>query len=291
MLATTDEQIATLTKNVQDIEAQADKEAAAQAASRAQGLQPTTSLDGIRLRHDQAVAQLSRAQSQRQQLAQDLAKVVRPEVIDASATSGTLVPSGLLPRLVVGTLLGLIVGVALAATLEAWRPTYSPAALARHLGVPLLGRLRRLPHGHATLPDPWLASYVSLAAEGAGVHSFELVPVGPQVDTTGLANSLAVEGEGKQDIVPLALDAPHHSRLPAAMTGPGTGIVVVAPRKVRSTWLSTLERHAHLTRQPVIGVITYRGKGRLASEATEPASETGFRRPPEPSSATAAVTS
>jgi capsular polysaccharide biosynthesis protein len=292
LLAQTDEQIAALAKNVQDIEAQADAEAAAQAASRARGVEPTTTLEAIRLRHSQAVEQLSRAQAQRQQLAQDVAQAVRPEVIDATATRGALVQNALPARLVVGALLGLILGIALAATLEAWRPTYSPAALARHLGVPLLGRLRRLPQGATTLPDPWLGSYVSLAAEGAGVHSFELVPVGPQVDTTGLARSLAVETEGKQDIVALALEAPHHSRLPAAMTGPGTGIVVVAPRKVKGPWLSALERHAHLTRQPVIGVITYGGKGHVVSTATETASDTEYRRPTEQgSAATAAVTS
>lgn len=293
LLAQTDEQIATLTKNVQDIELEADAEAAAEAAARANGVEPGTSLEAIKLRHSQAVEQLSRAQAQRQDLAQNLAQAVRPEVVDATATDGMLVETTLPARAVLGLLLGLILGVALAATLEAWRPTLGPSALARHLGVPLLGRLRRLPQGAAALPDPWIAQYVSLAADGAGVHSYELVPVGPQVDVTGLARSLTLEGEGKQDVVPLALEGPHDSRLPASLTGPGTGIVVVAPKKVKGSWLATLERHSHLTRQPVIGVIAYGGKGQaVAAKSDDDTPDVHSRRPAEQNNApTAAVTS
>jgi capsular polysaccharide biosynthesis protein len=263
LLAQTDEQITALAQNVAAIEAEADAAARAEALARARGESPGSSLQAISLRHSQAVAQLNRMQGQRQDLAQNLAQAVRPEVIDDTATRGTLVQSGLAARLAVGGLLGLILGIALAATWEAWRPTLSPAALARHLGVPLLGHVKRLPRDATQLSDRWLASYVSLAADGAGVRSFELVPVGPGVDVAGLARSLAAEtdqetpGQPGRDIVPVTLDGPHDSRLPSTWTQPGTGVVVVAPRKVKSTWLTSLERHVHLTRQPVIGVISY----------------------------------
>jgi capsular polysaccharide biosynthesis protein len=266
LLAETDAQIATLTQTVTDIEAAADAAARAAAAARARGLVVGDPLQAITLRHTQAVEQLGRAQEQRQALAQTLAQAVRPAVIDASATRGSVVESGLRARLALGALLGLIVGIALAATLEAWRPTLGPAALARHLGVPLLGRLRRLPARAVPLHDKWLVRYVALAADGAGVRSFELVPVAPQVDVTGLAESLAAEGDGGREIVPVALDRPHDYRLPARSYQPDAGIIVVAPRKVKTAWLANLERHARLTRQPVIGVISYRGKAPTVRE-------------------------
>jgi hypothetical protein len=257
LLAQTDEQIAALTQTVANIGAEADAAARDEAAARLRGEVPASTLDAISLRYSQAVDQLSGAQAQRQNLAATLAQAVRPAVVDASATRGILDDTSLPARVAVGALLGLVLGIALAATREAWRPTLSAPALARHLGVPLLGRLRRLPNSAGALQDQWLASYVTLAAEGAGVRSFELVPVGPDVDVTGLARSLASETEGGHEIVPVHLGGPHNSRLPAQMTQPGTGLVVVAPTRVKSTWLANLERHVRLTRQPVIGVIAY----------------------------------
>ena len=259
LLAETDVQIGAVAQNITAIEAEADAAAREEARLRAIGLGGSGALDAIALRHSQAVERLNNLQTQRQELAATLASAVRPEVVDASAARGIPVETSLIPRVAAGGLLGLILGVALAATLEAWRPTLGPAALARHLGVPLLGRLRRLPQTAGELSDQWLSSYVTLAAENAGVRSFELVPVGPSVDVTGLARSLAAETEVGTDIVPLTLDGPHASRLPSTGTHPDTGIVVVAPKRVKAAWLASLERHVQLTRQPVIGVISYTG--------------------------------
>ena len=263
LLEQTDEQIAALAQNVAAIQAEADAAAREEALARARGESPGNSLQAISLRHSQAVSQLNRVQGQRSDLAKELAQAIRPEVIDASATEGTRVDTGLSSRVAIGGLLGLILGIALAATWEAWRPTLGPSALARHLGVPLLGHLKRLPQGPGQLTDSWLASYVSLAADGAGVRSFELVPVGPGVDVTGLARSLAADTDaetprrGGREIVPLTLDGPHDGKLPSTSTQPGTGVIVVAPMKVKGAWLDLLERHVQLTRQPVIGVISY----------------------------------
>lgn len=268
LLTQTDEQITQLTETVAALGVEAEAAARAEAVARLRGEVPASTLDAISLRYRQAVDQLTAAQAQRQDLAATLAQAARPEVLDASATQGTLIETSLPARLAVGALLGLILGISLAATLEAFRPTLSASGLARHLGVPMLGRLRRLPDNAGELQDPWLASYVSLAADGAGVHSFELVPVGPEIDVTGLARSLARETEGAGEIVPVALGGPHEPRLPAQLSTPGTGLVVVAPDRVKSSWLGNLERHARLTRQPVIGVIAYGGK------APRPATQT-----------------
>ncbi|MDK3257097.1 hypothetical protein [Blastococcus capsensis] len=294
LLAETDERIAALTETVRAIEAEADAAARAEAAARAVGAPLGTGLAAIALRHDQAVTELGRAQAQRQDLAQSLAESVRPQVVDASAGEGSLVATGLPARLAVGGLLGLILGVALAATLEAFRPTLSPAALARHLDVQLLGNVRRLPRGPEELTDKWLASYVNLAADGAGVRSFELVPVGPQIDVRGLARGLAADseqlGSGKE-IVPVVLDGPHDSHLPARLTQPGTGIVVVAPRKVQAPALASLERHVALTRQPVIGVIGYGSPAGAAPQQRDSVPGDSARRPVEQDPAPTAAAS
>jgi capsular polysaccharide biosynthesis protein len=293
LLAQSEEQIAQLTETVAALGVEADAAARAEAAARLRGEVPAATLDAIRLRYSQAVDQLSAAQAQRQELATTLAQAARPEVLDVSATEGVLVDTSLAARIAVGALLGFILGIALAATWEAFRPTVSAAGLARHLGVPLLGRLRRLPDSAGALQDKWLASYVTLAADGAGVHSFELVPVGPEVDVTGLARSLASETEGSREIVPVALDGPHDTRPPVQMASPGTGVVVVAPDRVKSSWLGNLERHVRLTRQPVIGVIAYGGKAHgpvpQKAAATSPQARPGVQ--PADTGSAAPVTS
>jgi hypothetical protein len=274
-----DEQIAALTTTIAAIEAEAQAAANEEARLRAQGLNPGSLLDAIELRYRQAFDQLNGLVAERRDLTTTLAEAPSPSVTDASSTQGVLIEDSLLPRVAAGGLLGLILGIALAATLEAWRPTLGPAALARHLGVPLLGNLRRLPHTAADLPDRWLTSYVSLAADNARVRSFELVPVGPDVDVTGLARSLAAEAEGGTDIVPLALNGPHDAELPSAGARAGTGIIVVAPKRVKGSWLTNLERHVHLTRQPVIGVIAYRKGGSPVKQAAPAPAHTPAHTP------------
>ena len=148
------------------------------------------------------------------------------------------------------------------------------------------GNARELAITYAELipNDDGLASYVSLAADGAGIRSFELVPVGPGVDVTGLARSLTADTDTEasrevgRDIVPVTLDGPHDRKLPPTWAQPGTGVVVVAPKKVKSAWLASLERHVQLTRQPVIGVISYARKAPIESEETEYVPEPQRRR-------------
>jgi hypothetical protein len=283
-----EEQIAALTATIQGIQAEAAAAQAEETRLRNQGLNPGSLLDPIELRYDQAVDQLNGLYAERRAVQATLAELPTPRLSGDPIAEGALVETSLLPRLAAGGLLGLIVGIALAATLEAWRPTLGPAALARHLGVPLLGTLRRLPRTAADLPDRWLTSYVGLAADNARVHSFELVPVGPNVDVAGLARSLADEAEGGTDIVPLALDGPHDAQLPSAGARAGTGIIVVAPKRVKAGWLTNLERHVHLTRQPVIGVIAYaKGGSPVKQAAPAPAPAPA---PPAPAAPAATAT-
>ena len=165
VLAQTDAQIAALTTRIGDIERAAD------AAVARYG-----SVEALALEHAQAMEQRSALENQRQGLLETLTSAVRPRVVDASSTAGILVPAALTTRLAVGGLLGLVLGVAIAATWESLRPTLSGAAIARYLGAPLLARLRRAPREGTGTSDPWLANYLTLAADAAGVTSVAADP-------------------------------------------------------------------------------------------------------------------
>jgi capsular polysaccharide biosynthesis protein len=246
LLTQTGQQIDALTQNIADIENQQARPAA-----------PVATLE---LRRQEAVAQRAALESQRQQLNAELATTVAPRVIDDSADPGTPVSSALPARLAVGALLGLLVGVALAAGLESLRPTLNRAALARRLGAPLLGHLPRRPEHDGALSDPWLVNYLSLAAKDSGVHSVQLVPVGPAVDVVRLAEWLDLPGEGGPHVVPLVLDASGSRDEVVAqqqLAETGTGVVVVAPSVVQGQQLADVERYVQLTKRPVIGVISY----------------------------------
>ncbi|MCA0144870.1 hypothetical protein [Blastococcus sp. LR1] len=269
LLQATDEQIAELAATVTAIQDEAAAAARQESRAIALGLAPDSTLDAIELRNDQAVDQLNRAQDQRQLLAQTLAETVRPDVIDRAPEQGTLVDASVPARLAVGALLGLLLGIALAAALEAWRPTLNGHTLARHFGVPLLGHLPRLPGRGAGIDDPRLTTYVSLAADGAGVRSYELVQVGPKTDVSPLAEALA-RGDGNHDVLPAEESASNGTLALSTRSHGGAGVIVVAPERTRSTWLEDLERHVQLTRQPVIGVVTY---GKRAADGSGTAGE------------------
>jgi hypothetical protein len=263
-LADTDQQIAAVTERIAGIENEA-KDAVARLRS----------VDALALAHAQAMEQRSSLESQHQQLVTALTAAVPPRVIDTAST-GDLVPAALTTRLALGGLLGLVLGVALAATRESLSPTLSGAAIARHLGAPLLARLRRAPRAGTGTSDPWLANYMTLAADAAGVTSVQLVPVGRGVDVSSLARNLD-DREGGPHVAPLVLDhdGPRHAADPRP-PGERVGIVAVTPDVVKGTGMfADLERHVELARRPIIGVITYRGR----AGARRSASHTRVRPP------------
>ena len=261
VLAQTDAQIAALNTRIGEIERAADSAVAGYG-----------SVEALALQHAQAMEQQSALENQRQALLEALTAAVRPRVVDTSATAGVLVPAALTTRLAVGGLLGLVLGVALAATWESLRPTLRGAAIARYLGAPLLARLRRARRKGTGTSDPWLANYLTLAADAAGVTTVELIPVGRRLDVSALAQDLD-DREGGPKVVSVVLD---HKGPPDSIdplpAGERAGIVAVTPDVVKGTAaFADLERHAELAHRPIIGVITYRGRAgrrRADSRAT-----------------------
>jgi capsular polysaccharide biosynthesis protein len=261
-LTATDQQIAAVAERIRAIEDAARDTVAS-----------FGNVDALALEHAQVMEERSSLDAQRQQLLQALTAAVPPRVVDASAAAGDLVPAALTTRLAIGAVLGIVLGVALAATRESLRPTLSGPMIARHLGAPLLARLRRAPRADTGVSDPWLPNYLMLAADAAGVGSVELVPVGRHVDVSGLARDLG-DREGGPRVVPLVLDpeGPHENKDRPRLSGERVGIVAVTPDVVKGTAMfADLERHSELARRPIIGVITYRGRAgsrRSAPRAT-----------------------
>lgn len=218
-------------------------------------------IPGLQQQQADLTAQRASVDQQIQSLAQTLATAQHPRVIDNSQKVGVPAQSNLAALVALGGLLGLFVGVAVAATREAMRPTLDRNALARHLGVPLLGRLPRGRKGTTAL-DPWLASYVGAAADAAEVRAVQLVPVGKHpADVTGLAHALDESVDGVH-VTALQLPGRRRGRN-AQATQPqaerlDAGIVVVAPEVMKSKYLAGLEQHLLVTRRPLIGVISYR---------------------------------
>jgi capsular polysaccharide biosynthesis protein len=277
LLAQLQQQSTAVAQQIASIEAQIGEESAAPAFTPSAVQARSAALASLAIEHQTLLAQQSRLDGQRQQLTQDLATAQRPVVVDASQKTGLPADGSLAVRMAVGGLLGLILGIALAAMLEVLRPTLNIAALSRRLGAPVLARLNRTPGATSVLDDPWAVNYVTAAAASAGVRTVYLAPVGRHpVDVSGLARSL--DGHNGLRVLPLLL--PGDSRKaqpPATPVEKNAGIVVVAPKVVKGNALRALDRHLDVTKERVIGIIAYRGGADAPAETEVTERDAAFR--------------
>jgi capsular polysaccharide biosynthesis protein len=249
-------------------------------AIEATALQSTVPIDTLRLRLDEAARRRSDIRTQRQQLSQTLAALPKPTLIDPATAPSAPEPVRLGADLVVAGLLALIVAVALAAVIEALRPTIvSGDALARVLAAPVLGRVPNPPQLNAKVGDQWLPHHLVRAASAAGVDDVALVGVGRSIDLGRLAAQLQaaaapqlvvnVLGSNSED-----LRRKPRSRSPARGKGRRSrvdttwgqalsadrshlGVVVVAPEVLTRGALSELEHLLVITEWPLLGIVAY----------------------------------
>jgi len=241
--------------------------------------------DVLRLQHDEAVQERSDLQSQRQRLVESEALRPKATIIDPARQPSGPASSGLLADLVLGGLLGLVLGIALAAVLEVLRPSVvGSEALARELHVPVLGKLSAPPTGAKPVDDERLGGYVRLAANGAGVSSIRLVGAGPAIDLERMAEWLgAASGLPRTDMAlaaaQLPIDRGNGSSwgmpVVASTNGAGvssTGLVLVAPSTLKRSDLDPIAHLVKMTHWLLLGVITYerpsRFRGRKAAVRT-----------------------
>ena len=176
-----------------------------------------------------------------------------PSVIDRATVPTKPDPSRLPIELALALIIGSVLGVALAASIETFRPTLANGdSLAKALGVPVLGSI---PDALGTLP-----TRLKLASAAADVRTLELVGLGDSLDLPTLARSLRGSlGQGQGDGKGLAIfaldDVPSRYRNGQP---PASGFVLVAQGKVKKSALEAVVDLVSLSGRPLLGVIAHR---------------------------------
>jgi capsular polysaccharide biosynthesis protein len=199
-------------------------------------------------------------------------------------------PSRAVPDLMLGVLLGLVLGVGIAAVLETLHPRLRGGdALARELRTSHLGSLTP---GAGTDGVSWggepLSLMLRLAAKGAGVRRVSLLAAEPIPELDIIAKQLETAANHPVDagspvedpaaaaspggnVAPSSVEAmarravgaaPMHVRpfgIDFAMSsnGAATGVVVLAPTSLRRARIVGLNHLLSITPAPVLGLITY----------------------------------
>jgi capsular polysaccharide biosynthesis protein len=205
--------------------------------------------------------QLISLESERDSLISSIASAQVPAIVGHAATPRNADPSHLVSDLVLGALIGLILGIGLAALIETFQPTIvGREAVAQAVGAPALGVARR---GQVDA----LAARMRQSASGARVNLVSLVAVNEKTDLTKLAERL--EGSGSSEtssepppllVRPLDGDGEHDT-----VDGRARGFVVVAPAVLKRSALEPVRDLLAGTSEPVLGVITYPSRARDAA--------------------------
>jgi capsular polysaccharide biosynthesis protein len=165
----------------------------------------TGSTQSVTARRDSAIrnrdlmtTERSTLEAERVDLLAANATKLQPQVISAAAAPQHADSSHLGVDVVLATVLGLMLGVALAGIRETVRPTYvGQDALASAFGAPFLGAIETIPGKSSDKVSPAeVGQRVALAARAAGHTHVELVAAGPDLDLGPLAAQLALAANG-----------------------------------------------------------------------------------------------
>jgi capsular polysaccharide biosynthesis protein len=193
--------------------------------------------------------QLNPIESERAGLASDTPATQ----IDAATVPIKTDPSQLPIELALALVIGLVLGVGAAGSMETFRPTLATGdAVAKTLGVPVLGWL---PDATEMLP-----MRLKLAAAASDVRAMELIGIGDSLDLSAVARSLRGplaqgEGEGKGLAIFSMQDAPPRYRNAQA---PAHGFVLVAPERIKKDALLAVQELVALSGRPLLGLIAHR---------------------------------
>jgi capsular polysaccharide biosynthesis protein len=205
-------------------------------------------------------------------------RALRPEaaILDR-ANSATVEPSGLVPELVIGALLGLVLGVGVAALREVLQPTLGGGpSLSRATGAPVLAELPIPPDECFPEDLAEVAENVQLASQTAGVGRVEVMSVDAERDISqfvaALAQALRLTAGGSSPMAagrrgPFALgDGPRPAgllgeRMVGVDTGGDprrTGLVLVSPDEARVADLEPVRNLLGITGWPLLGVVVFK---------------------------------
>jgi uncharacterized protein involved in exopolysaccharide biosynthesis len=201
-----------------------------------------------------------------------------PTIISPATAPRHADPSGRLPDMVLGALLGLILGVGLAALVETLRPTLvGGEALARELDTPLIGTLSGSKDRGQRLEDVvGVVGRLQLAARARNVRNIGLVAARRDIDLEGLAqrmdavwfdapliaslvggNGAEHEAEEGPPSSPEFHVRPFSVRQLAMSNGGGMGLALVSPPTLKKTELDEVMHLLRMSPGPLVGVITY----------------------------------
>ena len=221
------------------------------ATSAAQSSDLRAERDQLLQSRDLFVQQRGAAESERVSLIAAGVANPSPEIISRASVPAAADSSRLPSYLVLGILLGLIVGIALAAILELMRPTLVGGdAIARELGVAYLGSLPKDPLARAPQLLSTLRIRLRLAANAAEVRTIGVVPMAEDADLTYLAAALGRDPAARLSVRQVAIDDTSRAE-------GGIGLLAIGPTELEKEKVENFAQFLALTPQPVLGLVTY----------------------------------
>lgn len=190
-------------------------------------------------------------------------------VID-KAVSAVGVPGRGLDDAVLGGVLGLVLGIAIAAGLEVVRPSLvGAAAISRAIGAPLLGEMSTPPASWTVAALPDAGTYIELAADSQQVQEVRFAALDP--DGRHRARVQMLEGplhrlrfgqSPGRDPAGAAQDGAAAEPVPAAAdqdgaSSPRTGLVVAVPRVLKLADVDVLANFIWISGWTLLGVIVH----------------------------------
>lgn len=184
----------------------------------------------------------------------------QPSIVDPAHAPVAPDPLRLPQDIALGALLGLVLGIGIAACIETMTPTLvGTDAIAREVGAPVLAELPRS-NGHSTAFQRELAdNRVRLAAGFARMGAFELADLGPVTmspDIELLASRLSDPIRGDR----VRVTGGEHLEVSSVADGDAAtngGLVVVAPTVMKKHDMQWVTSSLHAGRLKVFGVVTY----------------------------------
>ncbi|HEY2778073.1 MAG TPA: hypothetical protein VGI77_09220 [Gaiellaceae bacterium] len=212
------------------------------------------------IRRTALLARRSGLESERVSLLTANAEKIQPRVISAADVPTHADSTHLAVDLALVGILGVLIGVALAAIREMVWPTVVGAdALTSAFGVPFLGALDGLPteEDDEAQPVPTdVAQKVALAARAAHQPHVALVGAGPEVDLTLLAAQFA-HAANRQSTTRVAI-APFRPGLWSSNGKASTpALIVVSPSTLTRAEYVAMENLLRITGAGQLGLVTY----------------------------------
>ena len=233
-------------------------------------------LDAADESRDVLLQRLSQIQAERASVEATRAQRPKADVLDAASLPARQVPGRRLPDAVLGAMLGLLVGIGVAAALESLRPTLvGRTAIARGTEAPVLAELagppsrRAYSHGWEPADVAEAAMHVELVAVAAGVKQVRLMALDRQVDLSNLVHSL---GDSLKTATVQQAETPTARRRRAGAKGQEpdvpqdgngqVGLVLVTPSVVKLAELDPVKDFLTISGWPLLGVIVYQAQRR-----------------------------